>query len=300
MSGLRFVPRMSQIETSVAVNGTANGRAHALTSAGTDPSLSMPIESHRANPNSADASLNSAAVSKMLLNLNREIRTPLASILGMTQMLLGTNLDASQTEFVEAVDASARTIAPIVSTLADSSRSLAAIEMNSRSTSNSKSGQSAKTSAVAPLTAAVDTVVGQPLKDDAQSVAIEEGPPIDPVAMKDLREIDADDEGFLKGLIDLYLSDLKERLVTMKAAVEARDLGPIRSTAHLVKGSSGHFGAARLASWCRKLELIDPENLARDADRVFAQLNDEAGLVRTALEQERDVPAVSAAAQGSI
>jgi HPt (histidine-containing phosphotransfer) domain-containing protein len=294
---------MSQIETIFAVNGNGNGNAnghpHVSSSAATDPSISMASESDRAIPNSADALINSAAVGKMILNLNREIRMPLASILGMTQMLLGTDLDDSQKEFVDAVDANARTIASVVSALADSSRFLAS-GMNRALGANSKNdGRSMPITAEA-MTRAVDTVVEHPLKDDAETVVIAAGPPIDPVAMNDLREIGADDEGFLKGLIDLFLSDLKERLATMKAAVDARDLGPIRSTAHLVKGSSGHFGAARLASWCRKMELIDPENLARDADGVFAQLNDEADLVRTALQLERNAPTASAAGAGSI
>jgi len=287
---------MSQIETNFTVSGETNGHPLVSSSAVGDASVSTAIDADRAVPNSEDTPLNSAAVRKMLLNLNREIRTPLASILGMTQMLLHTDLDGSQKEFVEAVDSSAHSIASIVSTLADASRFLATGAMDSGAASNFRNGRSPKAATVDALTHGAE----HPRKDDAEPVVIDTGPPIDPVAMAGLREIDAEDEGFLQQLIDLFLSDMKERLATMKAAVDEHELGPIRSTAHAVKGSSGHFGAARLASWCRKMELIEPENLASDAADIFTQLSAEAELVRAALEKERDAPRASTAGEVSI
>jgi len=76
MSGLRFVPacpqKLKQVSPSMELPTAV---AHALTSAGTDSTLSMPIESHRRGIKFRGRIPHSARVSNDAAQLNREIRT---------------------------------------------------------------------------------------------------------------------------------------------------------------------------------------------------------------------------------
>ncbi len=107
---------------------------------------------------------------------------------------------------------------------------------------------------------------------------------VDAEALDALREMDASDEGFMEKIIDLFLSDMVERLQAMKAAIDARDGGPIKRTAHALKGSCGHFGATRLTSLCRNMETLAERDSMDEAAAAFVELSAEAHRVRIALE----------------
>jgi CheY-like chemotaxis protein len=120
--------------------------------------------------------------------------------------------------------------------------------------------------------------------EGAKMAAAETAEPVDPVALANLRAMDAGDEGFLLQIIELFLSDLTERLVAMRAATEVRDGAALKRIAHALKGSCGHFGAVRLAALCRKMEQVGTQQPVTGAAETFQELAAEAGRVRLALE----------------
>jgi PAS domain S-box-containing protein len=63
-----------------------------------------------------------AAKALFLANMSHELRTPLTSILGATEILLGTGLDEEQTRFMEMVHRSGTTLLRLVSDILDFSR----------------------------------------------------------------------------------------------------------------------------------------------------------------------------------
>src|SRR5262249_9800156 len=116
--------------------------------------------------------------------------------------------------------------------------------------------------------------------EQASSAAEELPEPIDAGAIETLRSMDAGDEGFVAKIIDLFLGDLEERIEALREAVSKRDGDALKRLAHALKGSCGHFGAARLAALCRKLEQIAAEQPVGDASEALQELIAEADRVR--------------------
>ncbi len=112
------------------------------------------------------------------------------------------------------------------------------------------------------------------------------GDAVDAGALATLRSMDTGDEDFMAKIIELFLIDLTERLVALKAAAETRDGPGLKSVAHALKGSCGHFGAVRLAALCRKMEHLAIQDPVGDPAELFLQLKAEADRVRVALEAE--------------
>jgi HPt (histidine-containing phosphotransfer) domain-containing protein len=98
--------------------------------------------------------------------------------------------------------------------------------------------------------------------------------------------MDAGDEGFMTKISELFLADSTERIEALKAAAATRDGPALRSIAHALKGSCGHFGATRLAALCRKMEQIGMQDPVGDPVEVLRNLEAEADRVRVALEEE--------------
>lgn len=56
---------------------------------------------------------------KFLASMSHEVRTPMTGILGMTQMLLKTNLDIEQRDYLESIEISARSLTKILNDILD-------------------------------------------------------------------------------------------------------------------------------------------------------------------------------------
>ena len=135
----------------------------------------------------------------------------------------------------------------------------------------------------------VDAEATDPEATDAEATKAAPAPIADAVdagALASLRAMDAGDEGFMTKIIELFLADSTERIEALKAAAATRDGPALRSIAHALKGSCGHFGATRLAALCRKMEQIGMQDPVGDPVEVLRNLEAEADRVRVALEEE--------------
>jgi HPt (histidine-containing phosphotransfer) domain-containing protein len=79
-------------------------------------------------------------------------------------------------------------------------------------------------------------------------------PTIDMRTISQLAEGDETGDQFVAEIIDVFLADLGERVRTIGLQMSRNDRAGVAATAHAIKGSSGHFGAARLMELCRDLE----------------------------------------------
>lgn len=114
----------------------------------------------------------------------------------------------------------------------------------------------------------------------------------------DLRSIsqlaDGEDLGdeFVAELIFVFLNDLSERVRAIGSQLAAGDYAGIKGTAHAIKGSCSHFGAARLMKLSTDVEdrakRKQTDSLKSAVDSMLA----EAERVRVALKAfwERNAP----------
>jgi HPt (histidine-containing phosphotransfer) domain-containing protein len=115
------------------------------------------------------------------------------------------------------------------------------------------------------------------------------------VAAIDMRGIaklaEAEDSGagaqFIAEIIDVFLGDLRQRVVAIGSQMNSDDRGGVAATAHAIKGSCGHFGAMRLVDLSRELESkarrLPPADLQVEFDSMIAETE----RVRAALEAYR-------------
>ncbi len=112
-------------------------------------------------------------------------------------------------------------------------------------------------------------------------------PTIDMRAITQLAASDEVGEQFVAEIIDVFLTDLSERVEAIGLQMSHADCAGVAATAHAVKGSCGHFGAVRLMELSRetggRARPKPSDGLQSAIDSMVA----ETGRVRAALEAYR-------------
>jgi len=77
---------------------------------------------------------------------------------------------------------------------------------------------------------------------------------VDESALQDLLRSTGNDSAFVSELIDTYLTDSRELLVTMRQAIRDGNTEQLRKAAHTLKSSSASLGAGAVARLCLEVE----------------------------------------------
>jgi HPt (histidine-containing phosphotransfer) domain-containing protein len=121
---------------------------------------------------------------------------------------------------------------------------------------------------------------------DATSV-----PAIDMSAIIQLADNDDAGEQFIDEIINVFLDDLSERVLTIGLQMKQGDRAGVAATAHSIKGSCGHFGAVRLMELSRELEDLARREPAANIEVAIFTMVAETERVSIALEAfRRDKP----------
>ena len=109
-------------------------------------------------------------------------------------------------------------------------------------------------------------------------------PAIDMSAIRQLADNDDMGDQFIAEIIDVFLVDLSERVVTIGLRKTQGDRAGVAATAHAIKGSCGHFGAASLVELSRDLEDRARREPTGDLQMAIDSMIAETERVRSALE----------------
>jgi histidine phosphotransfer protein HptB len=112
-------------------------------------------------------------------------------------------------------------------------------------------------------------------------------PTIDMCSISQLAEDDETGDQFVAEIIDVFLADLSERVRTIGLQMSQNDRAGVAATAHAIKGSCGHFGAARLMELCRELEDRARRESGGDIEIAIFTMMAETERVLAALEAYR-------------
>ncbi len=88
-------------------------------------------------------------------------------------------------------------------------------------------------------------------------------------------------------LLDTFLTDSEERLLSLRQAERSADAQSLRLVAHSFKGSCSNMGALTLVGLCRHLEEAGRREQLEQAPELVEQIEREFAIVRILLKSER-------------
>ena len=110
---------------------------------------------------------------------------------------------------------------------------------------------------------------------------------IDPQALEGLRELSPDEPTFLRDIIDLFITDVAERLLDLERALASADTQLLTRSAHTIKGSCSNFGAAELMRISQVMESQGKVSDVAGAAALLPALKVEYTAVSEALKKFR-------------
>ncbi len=111
-----------------------------------------------------------------------------------------------------------------------------------------------------------------------------------PVELDRLQDICCGDKEFERELIEVFLSDTRERIRKMEAALHEKNLEIFYVQAHSIKGASANAGAETMTSLAMALEKSMPDGNGNDPEllRMMNELKQEYEKVRAFLTDYMD------------
>ena len=106
---------------------------------------------------------------------------------------------------------------------------------------------------------------------------------IDPAALETILAMTGNDPSFLAELIDAYMDDTRQLLVTMRQALATGHANEFQRAAHALKSNSSNLGAMQLPALCKDLEELARSGVLDGADTRLAQVEAEYEQVERAL-----------------
>lgn len=77
---------------------------------------------------------------------------------------------------------------------------------------------------------------------------------LDEKSIDELRNITGNDPEFVREVVQLFLQQLPELVLNLKAALKSQEAEALKRSAHTLKGASRNIGALRLGAFCEKIE----------------------------------------------
>jgi CheY-like chemotaxis protein len=94
-----------------------------------------------------------------------------------------------------------------------------------------------------------------------------------------------DDRELVYELVQLFLEDCPQRIDTLQAALEHRDIEQLAQTAHTLKGSAGNICAQSLYEAARHLEMLARKGDLQTAPASFVKLQQEMSRLRMVFKE---------------
>ncbi len=86
-------------------------------------------------------------------------------------------------------------------------------------------------------------------------------------------------------LIQTYVHDSPHIVSELDMAIRNQDANAMFHAAHKLKGSSAHFGAARLVALCSELEILGRARTTEGADEVLSEIKTQYDEIQAALSE---------------
>ncbi|MGK5087761.1 Hpt domain-containing protein [Bdellovibrionota bacterium FG-2] len=99
--------------------------------------------------------------------------------------------------------------------------------------------------------------------------------PIDQEALAGILELDSEQPGLLKQLVELFINLTPQYIAKMKTAFSENDAKKLRIEAHTLKSSSASLGAMSISALCKELQEMGDAGDIRQASEKIALLERE-------------------------
>lgn len=126
---------------------------------------------------------------------------------------------------------------------------------------------------------------GAAREDDSMFAPTDDTPRLDEERLEGFRDLQDENGNVIQGIIRVFVAQTAEWLAAAAHSCLAGDLTALRFIAHMLKGTCGTMGAARMHAWASELEYaIDASDTSTVSTSVQA-LTEEFGPVVTLLEE---------------